>query len=102
MKSLCSIFAVLCLSAAAFCQVSPPKPVNVHIVGRHAEGWYPGAQPRLVTETHSWPARHLLGRHNTSHFVMPAAPAGVTGCHEQTCVFADNWVQQLRTTGGAH
>jgi hypothetical protein len=101
MKSLCSVFAVLFLSAAAFCQVATPKSVNVHIVGRHAEGWYPGARPRQVTETHSWAARHLLGRHNTFHFVMPAPPSGVTGCHAQQCVFADNWVHNLRTTGGA-
>ena len=111
MKSLCRLIAVLSLCAGAFGQVpapptftavvAGPKPVNVHIVGRHAEGWYPGARPRLVTETHSWFARHLLGRHNASHYVMPPPPAGLTGCRGDNCIFTDNWSHNLRTTGGA-
>jgi hypothetical protein len=118
MKSLSNILAVLFLSAAAFCQAPAPpalvtsqviripetavapRPVNVHIVGRHAEGWYPGVKPRLIAETHSWLARVFLGRRNTSHFTMPAAPAGVTACHAADCVFADSWIHNLRTTGG--
>lgn len=99
MKSICKLLAILLACAGAMAQ-TPPKPVNVHVVARHAEGWYPGAQPRLVSKTHSWPARHLLRRHNSARFVIPSPPAGVTPCRGEECVFTDNWSHNLRTTGG--
>lgn len=103
------LFVSALFASPSFCQApltslptqTVARPVNVHIVGRHAEGWYRGAQPRFVAERHSWLSRHLLGRQNSGHFVMPTAPAGVTGCHDAECVFSDNWIHNLRTTGGA-
>jgi hypothetical protein len=105
-SSFSCILAITLLSAGAFSQAAPvdtpaARPVNVHIVASHAEGWYPGAQVRLVSETHSWMARHFLGRRNTFHFVMSTPPAGVTGCKGRDCIFNDNWIHNLRTTGGA-
>lgn len=116
MKMLCrSTLIAFLLAAAAWGQAppapptmatnpvvkkeEPPKP-NVHVVARHAEGWYPGAQPRAIPVTHSWPARHLLGRHNSVRWELPPPPAGVHGCHAQECVFADNSTHNLRTNGG--
>lgn len=87
------------VSAQAVKSPAAVKP-NFHIVARHAEGWYPGAQPRLIAENHSWLARHLLGRHNSARWVIPPPPAGVRGCHAQECVFADNSTHNLRTNGG--
>jgi hypothetical protein len=98
-----SLALLLCLPAAwgqNFPIRTTPR-VNVHVVGRHAEGWYPGVQPRMVVAHHSWLARHLLGRRSRVYFVLPAPPVGVRGCHAEECIFADNWHHNLRTTGGA-
>ncbi len=76
MKKLFQIMIAVCLLSAAFAFAQTPhiivnipdstvvyKPVNVHVIARHADGYQ--------------------------------------GCHLQTCVFADNWIHNLRTTGGA-
>jgi hypothetical protein len=112
--SLLLFVSALLSASPSFCQApltSLPtqtfstRPVNVHIVGRHAEGWYAGAKPVLHVSVvrHSWMARHFLGRQNsvTTQSAIPLPPAGVTGCHGQECVFSDNWIHNLRTTGGA-
>lgn len=91
------------LTTTAQVRAVPPaatRPVNVSIVARHAEGWYPGARPQLIAERHSWLARHALGRKNRQHYVIPPSPAGMTGCHGESCIFADSRTHNLRTNGG--